>query len=41
MSEAVQDYRLPPLCSGAVEGAGHMGEFEANFCTFLSRVHAE
>lgn len=33
--------KRPPKVSGALEEGGHMGEFSDNFCTFLSRAHAE
>lgn len=33
--------KQPPKVSGALQDGGHMAEFADNFCTFLSRAHAE
>ena len=42
MSEAAAaDLKRPPLVSGAQEQGGHLPEFEADYCAFISRAHAE
>lgn len=42
MDQAIkQSLKHPPKVSGALEEGGHMAEFADNFCTFISRAHAE
>lgn len=42
MSEtAAAALKAPPKVSGAAQEGGHLPEFEKNFCTFISRAHAE
>jgi sterol 14-demethylase len=42
MSEqSIKGKTLPPKVSGALSEGGHIAEFSDNFCTFLSRAHAE
>ncbi len=33
--------KRPPIVSGGREEGGHMPEFEADYCAFISRAHAE
>ena len=42
MTEAVAaNLKRPPVVSGAQEQGGHMPEFEADYCAFISRAHTE